>query len=69
MIPSIFLKNAEKMVDKERDTTGSFSVQQEYLKRFLAGSYEADITYGTNHEFGFDYLRIILLSQRPAGSG
>ena len=30
--PEYISKNAEKMVDKERDTTGSFSVQQEYLK-------------------------------------
>ncbi|MEK9170176.1 MAG: preprotein translocase subunit SecA [Patescibacteria group bacterium] len=56
--PEYISKNAEKMVDKERDTTGSFSVQQEYLKPVSRReAYEADITYGTNHEFGFDYLR------------
>jgi preprotein translocase subunit SecA len=46
------------LLDKERDTTGSFRVQKEYLKpvpRKVA--YQADIVYGTNHEFGFDYLR------------
>ncbi|PIR88869.1 MAG: preprotein translocase subunit SecA [Candidatus Harrisonbacteria bacterium CG10_big_fil_rev_8_21_14_0_10_40_38] len=46
------------MVDKERDTTGSFLVQNEYLRpASRREAYEADITYGTNHEFGFDYLR------------
>jgi len=46
------------MIDKERDTTGSFLVQTEYLRPISRGeAYAADITYGTNHEFGFDYLR------------
>jgi preprotein translocase subunit SecA len=46
------------LVDKERDTTGSFLVQTEYLRPVpRQGAYKADITYGTNHEFGFDYLR------------
>lgn len=47
-----------KLLDKERDTTGSFLVQQEFLRPVpRREAYEADITYGTNHEFGFDYLR------------
>ncbi|MEY4731930.1 MAG: hypothetical protein RL681_876, partial [Candidatus Parcubacteria bacterium] len=47
-----------KLLDKERDTTGSFLVQQEYLRPVpRREAYLADITYGTNHEFGFDYLR------------
>ncbi|MBI2623617.1 MAG: preprotein translocase subunit SecA [Candidatus Liptonbacteria bacterium] len=46
------------LLDKERDTTGSFMVQQEFLKPISRReAYLADITYGTNHEFGFDYLR------------
>ena len=46
------------LIDKERDTTGSFLVQTEYLRPVSRkDAYEADITYGTNHEFGFDYLR------------
>jgi preprotein translocase subunit SecA len=52
--------NAEGSVllDKERDTTGSFLVQQEFLKpASRRDAYRTDITYGTNHEFGFDYLR------------
>ncbi len=48
----------EALIDKERDTTGSFLVQQEYLRPISRKeAYAADITYGTNHEFGFDYLR------------
>jgi preprotein translocase subunit SecA len=47
-----------KMIDKERDTTGNFLVQQEFLRPApRREAYHADITYGTNHEFGFDYLR------------
>jgi preprotein translocase subunit SecA len=46
------------LLDKERDTTGSFMVQQEFLRPVpRREAYRADITYGTNHEFGFDYLR------------
>jgi len=46
------------LIDKERDTTGGFMVQQEFLKPInRQQAYLADITYGTNHEFGFDYLR------------
>lgn len=45
-------------LDKERDTVGSFKIVQEYLRPVpRAEAYQADITYGTNHEFGFDYLR------------
>jgi preprotein translocase subunit SecA len=46
------------LLDKERDLTGAFKVQQEYLRPISRReAYAADITYGTNHEFGFDYLR------------
>lgn len=41
--------------DKE---IGGFRVQYEYLKPCSrAEAYACDITYGTNNEFGFDYLR------------
>jgi preprotein translocase subunit SecA len=47
-----------KLLDKERDTTGSFLVQSEFLRPVSRReAYLADVTYGTNHEFGFDYLR------------
>jgi len=44
--------------DEIRDTTGSFKVEESYLRPVeRKEAYEADITYGTNNEFGFDYLR------------
>ncbi len=47
-----------KNLDKERDETGSFHVVHEFLKPCSRKeAYEADIVYGTNNEFGFDYLR------------
>lgn len=45
-------------VDKERDEVGSFHVVHEFLRPVTRReAYNADITYGTNNEFGFDYLR------------
>ena len=45
-------------LDRERDTLGSFKVVHEYLRPCSRKeAYAADITYGTNNEFGFDYLR------------
>lgn len=44
--------------DAERDAAGSYKVVYEFLKPISRKeAYAADITYGTNHEFGFDYLR------------
>ena len=44
--------------DAERDEDGSFKVVHEFLRPCTRReAYEADITYGTNNEFGFDYLR------------
>lgn len=44
--------------DAERDELGSFKVVHEFLKPVARkDAYSADITYGTNNEFGFDYLR------------
>ncbi|HZX01107.1 MAG TPA: preprotein translocase subunit SecA [Candidatus Paceibacterota bacterium] len=51
-------QDGEALIDKERDTTGSFLVQTDFLRPITRReAYTADITYGTNHEFGFDYLR------------
>ena len=48
----------DKEKDEERDLTGSFKVIESYLKPVpRKEAYQADITYGTNNEFGFDYLR------------
>ncbi len=45
-------------LDKERDELGSFKVVHEFLRPVTRReAYAADITYGTNNEFGFDYLR------------
>jgi len=45
-------------LDKERDDKGNFEVVEEFLRPCTRKeAYEADITYGTNNEFGFDYLR------------
>ncbi|MDP2741614.1 MAG: preprotein translocase subunit SecA, partial [bacterium] len=44
--------------DKIRDLVGGFKVVESFLKPVSKKeAYLADITYGTNHEFGFDYLR------------
>jgi preprotein translocase subunit SecA len=44
--------------DKERDQIGSFKVVHEFLRPCTRlEAYNADITYGTNNEYGFDYLR------------
>ena len=48
----------EEEVDEEVDQTGSFAIKHDYLRPVSRKeAYEADITYGTNNEFGFDYLR------------
>ena len=44
--------------DPLRDAQGSFRIFYEFLKPCQRReAYAADITYGTNSEFGFDYLR------------
>lgn len=53
--------------DKDRDELGSFKVEYEFLRPVSRKeAYGADITYGTNNEFGFDYLRDNL-AQTSAG--
>lgn len=49
---------AEEKHDEERDATGSFRVDMDYMRPVSRReAYAADITYGTNNEFGFDFLR------------
>ncbi len=44
--------------DAERDAKGSYKVIYDFLRPCTRQeAYRADITYGTNSEFGFDYLR------------
>jgi preprotein translocase subunit SecA len=48
----------EKGDDEVRDEVGSYKVVYDFLKPCnRQEAYRADITYGTNNEFGFDYLR------------
>ena len=49
---------AGKEKDSERDQIGEFKVVYDFLKPSgRKEAYQADVTYGTNHEYGFDYLR------------
>lgn len=44
--------------DKERDAKGTFKVEYDYLDQCSRKEvYQCDIVYGTNNEYGFDYLR------------
>jgi preprotein translocase subunit SecA len=57
-----FVKTSEGKLNSdekdERDIIGGFRVVEDYLRPVTRReAYQADITYGTNHEFGFDYLR------------
>lgn len=57
--PTYIMKKEEsEQVDKERDITGGFKIFHEFLRPVSREeAYKADIIYGTNHEFGFDYLK------------
>jgi preprotein translocase subunit SecA len=51
-------QNSNVQKDKERDVVGGFKVIESFLRPCTKKeAYGADITYGTNNEFGFDYLR------------
>lgn len=53
-----FKGGTEEALDKERDKLGGFKVVEEFLRPCSRQeAYETDITYGTNNEFGFDWLR------------
>jgi len=53
-VPSEVLEKEDTL----RDQIGSFKVEQDFLRPVTRReAYAADITYGTNNEFGFDYLR------------
>ncbi len=47
-----------KELDEKRDDVAEFKVMYEFLRPSTRhDAYMADITYGTNNEYGFDYLR------------
>jgi len=49
---------AHSQKDAERDALGSFKVVHEFLRPATKKeAYDCDVLYGTNTEFGFDYLR------------
>ena len=49
---------AHRELDPQRDEVASFKVMYEFLRPCSRrDAYGADITYGTNNEYGFDYLR------------
>jgi preprotein translocase subunit SecA len=53
-VPEELKQEEEEAQDKE----GSFKVMHDFLKPCTRKeAYAADITYGTNNEYGFDYLR------------
>lgn len=55
---SFLYDSSHKEEDRERDDVGSYKVVYDFLKPCTRQeAYKADITYGTNNEFGFDYLR------------
>jgi len=56
--PAAKVADSTEEADKERDQLGAFKVVHEFLRPCSRrDAYAADITYGTNVEFGFDYLR------------
>ena len=51
-------KKPDEEKDKARDELGSFKVVEDFLRPCSRReAYAANITYGTNNEYGFDYLR------------
>lgn len=55
---SYLYDESHKESDELRDQEGSFKVHYEFLRPCTRKeAYLADVTYGTNSEFGFDYLR------------
>ncbi|MES2437237.1 MAG: preprotein translocase subunit SecA [Patescibacteria group bacterium] len=55
---SSFLYDATQKETPEEEAVASFKIAYEFLRPSTRHeAYMADITYGTNNEFGFDYLR------------
>ncbi len=51
--------------DQERDEKGAFKVVKQFLRPVTRKeAYLADITYGTNNQYGFDYLRDNLATKK-----
>jgi len=55
---SFIYDSKHKEEDKQRDEVASFKILYDFLRPSTRPeAYAADITYGTNSEYGFDYLR------------
>ncbi len=55
---SYIYDTAHSEEDKERDEVAAYKVVYDFLRPVSRKeAYAADITYGTNNEYGFDYLR------------
>jgi preprotein translocase subunit SecA len=58
-------EDEEDRLEKKEEEVGAFKIVYELLRPSdKKSAYSADITYGTNNQFGFDYLRDNL-EQRP----
>lgn len=56
--PTIVPEEEKKEDEKVQDEQGSFKVVHDFMRKVSREeAYAADITYGTNNEYGFDYLR------------
>lgn len=56
--PAVIPEEEKAEDEKKQDELGSFKVVDEFLRPVSREeAYAADITYGTNNEYGFDYLR------------
>jgi preprotein translocase subunit SecA len=54
----LYTEVMNKEEDRVRDEAGAYKVEYDYLVACnRREAYAADVTYGTNNEFGFDYLR------------
>ncbi|PCI18875.1 preprotein translocase subunit SecA [Candidatus Wolfebacteria bacterium] len=61
----IYDESTKEELDEARDEEGFFKIFEEYLKPTTRrAAYDADITYGTNNQFGFDYLRDNLIHKK-----
>lgn len=62
---SYIYDSSHKEEDQERDRVGEFKVVYDFLKPVTRKeAYLADVTYGTNNEYGFDYLRDNLVNRK-----
>lgn len=63
MSTGVIVNDASYIYDPEYDNTDHFDKRMSHLKPCSRKeAYAADITYGTNNEFGFDYLRDNMVS-------